>query len=210
MKRSACCVHQPVLSVCPRSLLCLLLRPLVSATMLHKRLVLSWPSLLLLLFLLLLLLLLLLLPVHLKVEQITTVFTAATRQKAWDHFSKAQRKNIDIWRKQCEVGIAFFYSILSSHPILLPSSLPSPLSLQEKADRQPCMICRIQWPCCCFVGCFSLTDRQTASSDLGLSFCLQPKCKRPAVSSKVWGAAMATVISRVKSLINYSSRVKSR
>uniref|UniRef100_A0A3Q3X2N7 RRM domain-containing protein n=1 Tax=Mola mola TaxID=94237 RepID=A0A3Q3X2N7_MOLML len=35
-------------------------------------------------------------------EQITTVFTAATRQKAWDHFSKAQRKNIDMWRKQCE------------------------------------------------------------------------------------------------------------
>eukprot|EP00064_Thunnus_orientalis_P005317 superscaffoldBa00000514_g5331 len=35
-------------------------------------------------------------------EQINTVFTAATRQKAWDHFSKAQRKNIDIWRKQCE------------------------------------------------------------------------------------------------------------
>ncbi|KAF0027009.1 hypothetical protein F2P81_021746 [Scophthalmus maximus] len=36
------------------------------------------------------------------VEQINAVFTAATRQKAWDHFSKAQRKNIDIWRKQCE------------------------------------------------------------------------------------------------------------
>ncbi|XP_010878473.2 ecto-NOX disulfide-thiol exchanger 1 isoform X1 [Esox lucius] len=35
-------------------------------------------------------------------EQITAVFTAACRQKAWDHFSKAQRKNIDIWRKQCE------------------------------------------------------------------------------------------------------------
>ncbi|XP_068592547.1 ecto-NOX disulfide-thiol exchanger 1 isoform X1 [Cebidichthys violaceus] len=35
-------------------------------------------------------------------EQISAVFTAATRQKAWDHFSKAQRKNIDIWRKQCE------------------------------------------------------------------------------------------------------------
>uniref|UniRef100_A0A3Q3MX47 Ecto-NOX disulfide-thiol exchanger 1 n=1 Tax=Mastacembelus armatus TaxID=205130 RepID=A0A3Q3MX47_9TELE len=35
-------------------------------------------------------------------EQITAVFTASTRQKAWDHFSKAQRKNIDIWRKQCE------------------------------------------------------------------------------------------------------------
>ncbi|KAJ8404588.1 hypothetical protein AAFF_G00334510 [Aldrovandia affinis] len=35
-------------------------------------------------------------------EQITAVFSAATRQKAWDHFSKAQRKNIDMWRKQCE------------------------------------------------------------------------------------------------------------
>ncbi|CAB1347196.1 unnamed protein product [Coregonus sp. 'balchen'] len=35
-------------------------------------------------------------------EQITAVFTAASRQKAWDHFTKAQRKNIDIWRKQCE------------------------------------------------------------------------------------------------------------
>ncbi|KAI1899564.1 hypothetical protein AGOR_G00063080 [Albula goreensis] len=35
-------------------------------------------------------------------EQITAVFNAATRQKAWDHFSKAQRKNIDMWRKQCE------------------------------------------------------------------------------------------------------------
>ncbi|KAJ8351689.1 hypothetical protein SKAU_G00231650 [Synaphobranchus kaupii] len=35
-------------------------------------------------------------------EQITAVFTAATRQKAWDHFSKAQRRNIDMWRKQCE------------------------------------------------------------------------------------------------------------
>ncbi|XP_063743260.1 ecto-NOX disulfide-thiol exchanger 1 isoform X2 [Eleginops maclovinus] len=35
-------------------------------------------------------------------EQISAVFTAATRQKAWDHFSKAQRKNIDIWHKQCE------------------------------------------------------------------------------------------------------------
>ncbi|XP_061091224.1 ecto-NOX disulfide-thiol exchanger 1-like isoform X3 [Conger conger] len=35
-------------------------------------------------------------------EQITAVFIAATRQKAWDHFSKAQRRNIDMWRKQCE------------------------------------------------------------------------------------------------------------
>uniref|UniRef100_A0A8C6UX55 Ecto-NOX disulfide-thiol exchanger 1 n=1 Tax=Neogobius melanostomus TaxID=47308 RepID=A0A8C6UX55_9GOBI len=35
-------------------------------------------------------------------EQINSVFTAASKQKAWDHFTKAQRKNIDIWRKQCE------------------------------------------------------------------------------------------------------------
>ncbi|XP_007442991.1 ecto-NOX disulfide-thiol exchanger 1-like, partial [Python bivittatus] len=37
-----------------------------------------------------------------KVEQIVAVFNASTRQKAWDHFSKAQRKNIDIWRKHSE------------------------------------------------------------------------------------------------------------
>ncbi|XP_069495415.1 ecto-NOX disulfide-thiol exchanger 1 isoform X2 [Ambystoma mexicanum] len=35
-------------------------------------------------------------------EQIAAVFNASSRQKAWDHFSKAQRKNIDIWRKHCE------------------------------------------------------------------------------------------------------------
>ncbi|TWW55273.1 Ecto-NOX disulfide-thiol exchanger 1 [Takifugu flavidus] len=27
---------------------------------------------------------------------------SASKQKAWDHFSKAQRKNLDIWRKQAE------------------------------------------------------------------------------------------------------------
>ncbi|KAG8452294.1 hypothetical protein GDO86_004195 [Hymenochirus boettgeri] len=37
-----------------------------------------------------------------SVEQIVAVFNASSRQKAWDHFSKAQRKNIDIWRKHCE------------------------------------------------------------------------------------------------------------
>uniref|UniRef100_A0A8C5SKA7 Ecto-NOX disulfide-thiol exchanger 1 n=1 Tax=Laticauda laticaudata TaxID=8630 RepID=A0A8C5SKA7_LATLA len=37
-----------------------------------------------------------------EVEQIVAVFNASTRQKAWDHFSKAQRKNIDIWRKHSE------------------------------------------------------------------------------------------------------------
>ncbi|XP_044139817.1 ecto-NOX disulfide-thiol exchanger 1 isoform X1 [Bufo gargarizans] len=35
-------------------------------------------------------------------EQIVAVFNASSRQKAWDHFSKAQRKNIDMWRKHCE------------------------------------------------------------------------------------------------------------
>uniref|UniRef100_A0A2K5PPZ6 RRM domain-containing protein n=1 Tax=Cebus imitator TaxID=2715852 RepID=A0A2K5PPZ6_CEBIM len=34
-------------------------------------------------------------------EQIVAVFNASARQKAWDHFSKAQRKNI-IWRKHSE------------------------------------------------------------------------------------------------------------
>ncbi|XP_070818680.1 ecto-NOX disulfide-thiol exchanger 2-like isoform X2 [Chaetodon trifascialis] len=35
-------------------------------------------------------------------EQIASVFHAASKQKAWDHFSKAQRKNLDVWRKQAE------------------------------------------------------------------------------------------------------------
>ncbi|XP_038551320.1 ecto-NOX disulfide-thiol exchanger 2-like [Micropterus salmoides] len=35
-------------------------------------------------------------------EQIVSVFQAASKQKAWDHFSKAQRKNLDMWRKQAE------------------------------------------------------------------------------------------------------------
>ncbi|KAL1262397.1 hypothetical protein QQF64_007662, partial [Cirrhinus molitorella] len=35
-------------------------------------------------------------------EQIVSVFLAASKQKAWDHFSKAQRKNLDMWRKQAE------------------------------------------------------------------------------------------------------------
>ncbi|KAI4819398.1 hypothetical protein KUCAC02_004645, partial [Chaenocephalus aceratus] len=35
-------------------------------------------------------------------EQIVSVFHAASKQKAWDHFSKAQRKNLDLWRTQVE------------------------------------------------------------------------------------------------------------
>ncbi|XP_072292172.1 ecto-NOX disulfide-thiol exchanger 2-like [Eucyclogobius newberryi] len=35
-------------------------------------------------------------------EQIVSVFQAASKQKAWDNFSKAQRKNLDVWRKQVQ------------------------------------------------------------------------------------------------------------
>ncbi|XP_012276181.1 ecto-NOX disulfide-thiol exchanger 2 [Orussus abietinus] len=33
-------------------------------------------------------------------SQIERVFTAASHKKVWDHFTKAQRKNIEMWRKQ--------------------------------------------------------------------------------------------------------------
>lgn len=126
------------------------------------------------------------LPVHPKVEQINAVFTAATRQKAWDHFSKAQRKNIDIWRKQCEVGIPF--TVFSSHPSPL-SSLLSFLSPHEKAERQSFWISCIQCSCCCFSECCTLADRQTdrqtsASDSLSLYtflFSSQPQC-----NTKIW------------------------
>ncbi|XP_078544480.1 ecto-NOX disulfide-thiol exchanger 2 isoform X3 [Lissotriton helveticus] len=38
----------------------------------------------------------------LQFEQIVAVYNSATKQKAWDHFTKAQRKNIGIWSKQAE------------------------------------------------------------------------------------------------------------
>ena len=41
-----------------------------------------------------------------------SVFHAASKQKAWDHFSKAQRKNLDVWRKQAEVGAFSFTTLL--------------------------------------------------------------------------------------------------
>ena len=44
------------------------------------------------------------------VEQIDKVFMAASKQKAWDHFSKAQRKNLELWRKQCQVTILLLYT----------------------------------------------------------------------------------------------------
>ncbi|XP_074064237.1 ecto-NOX disulfide-thiol exchanger 2 isoform X2 [Macrotis lagotis] len=35
-------------------------------------------------------------------EQIVAVYHSASKQKAWDHFTKAQRKNITVWCKQAE------------------------------------------------------------------------------------------------------------
>ncbi|EGW12308.1 Ecto-NOX disulfide-thiol exchanger 2 [Cricetulus griseus] len=35
-------------------------------------------------------------------EQIVAVYHSASKQKAWDHFTKAQRKNISVWCKQAE------------------------------------------------------------------------------------------------------------
>lgn len=46
------------------------------------------------------------------VEQIVSVFQAASKQKAWDHFSKAQRKNLDMWRKQAEVSTLPLHSVV--------------------------------------------------------------------------------------------------
>ncbi|XP_017744575.1 PREDICTED: ecto-NOX disulfide-thiol exchanger 2-like, partial [Rhinopithecus bieti] len=39
---------------------------------------------------------------YLSVEQIVAVYHSASKQKAWDHFTKAQRKNISVWCKQAE------------------------------------------------------------------------------------------------------------
>ncbi|KAF2364359.1 RNA recognition motif domain [Trinorchestia longiramus] len=35
-------------------------------------------------------------------SQIEKVFTACSQQKVWDHFTKAQRRNIDMWKKQAQ------------------------------------------------------------------------------------------------------------
>ena len=50
----------------------------------------------------------------LKVEQIESVFKATSKQKAWDHFSKAQRKNLDLWRKQAKVSSLLCFLLGSS------------------------------------------------------------------------------------------------
>lgn len=38
------------------------------------------------------------------VGEVEKVFAAASHKKVWDHFSKAQRKNIEIWKKQSSVS----------------------------------------------------------------------------------------------------------
>lgn len=42
-------------------------------------------------------------PMSSTVSQIERVFTAASHKKVWDHFTKAQRKNIEMWKKQSSV-----------------------------------------------------------------------------------------------------------
>lgn len=42
-------------------------------------------------------------PASSTVSQIERVFTAASHKKVWDHFTKAQRKNIEMWKKQSSV-----------------------------------------------------------------------------------------------------------
>lgn len=69
-------------------------------------------------------------PLHSNsVNQIEKVFNAASHKKVWDHFSKAQRKNIDAWKKQSLVCMTkcffmqFFRLYISSffcvHPLLV-------------------------------------------------------------------------------------------
>jgi len=41
--------------------------------------------------------------IELPVTQIERVFGTAAHQKVWDHFTKAQRKNITGWKKQLQV-----------------------------------------------------------------------------------------------------------
>lgn len=38
------------------------------------------------------------------VDQIEKIFMTAQKQRNWDHFTRAQRKNIELWLKQAKVG----------------------------------------------------------------------------------------------------------
>lgn len=42
---------------------------------------------------------------HPKVGQIERVFVSASRQRSWDQFTKAQRKNITQWKNQLAVSV---------------------------------------------------------------------------------------------------------
>ena len=53
-----------------------------------------------------------------EVVQIEKLFASSSHKKVWDHFTKAQRKNIELWKKSAMVGstkhanrkMAFVYS----------------------------------------------------------------------------------------------------
>ena len=39
-----------------------------------------------------------------EVAQIEKLFISSLHKKVWDHFTKAQRKNIEVWKKTALVG----------------------------------------------------------------------------------------------------------
>lgn len=68
-------------------------------------------------------------PMSSTVSQIERVFTAASHKKVWDHFTKAQRKNIEMWKKQssvCMYTALPYAGSVSLFSISPPSSLPFP------------------------------------------------------------------------------------
>lgn len=97
-----------------------------------------------------------------EVEQIVAVFNASSRQKAWDHFSKAQRKNIDIWRKHCEVGV--FVTIISIAFITKWTFLGWMESVwsarKKKVGLRHLMLCTLSWHEMYFL-CWMMTWRQS-------------------------------------------------
>uniref|UniRef100_A0A8C4Q9M1 Uncharacterized protein n=1 Tax=Eptatretus burgeri TaxID=7764 RepID=A0A8C4Q9M1_EPTBU len=45
-------------------------------------------------------------------EQIMAMFRTAKKQRTWDHFTKPQRRNIDMWYKNAEVSVKSFASTI--------------------------------------------------------------------------------------------------
>jgi len=64
--------------------------------------------------------------------QIETVFTAAGHQKVWDHFTKAQRKNITTWKKQA----ADIRTLQLSGALNESEDVAMDLSDDEKEDKE--------------------------------------------------------------------------